>query len=428
MGLIAIREDEDKAATDRRQHCRATSCSASCASACSSAWRARSTATTCRSSTRSACSHPASASRSSCRCCSAAAARCAGPVLGAFIIEPLNELANNAPRRRQRAAAALRRAAGAGRGVPAATGILPDGGQRCCAAGARAARPGLVGARLETGRLEPLATVAGQRGRAPTGPRRCWRCAGCRSASAASSAVDGARFAVPRGLDHRADRTQRLGQDDGVQPDRRHHGGRRGRDPVRRRADRRRCRPGGGHTAGIGRTFQITRLFARDDRAGERRRAAARLLADAARPAAVSGTEAERGRGAARLRRHAAAYRDQQAARAVLRPAEARRAGAGADARPEADPARRARGRHQPDADRADGRHDPRTQRARKDVPDRRAQHAVRARPVRPDPRARARGDDRLRHARRRSSSDPPCSTPTSATTSTHDQRQDCAG
>src|SRR4029078_13797 len=61
-----------------------------------------------------------------------------------------------------------------------------------------------------------------------------------------------------------------------------------------------------------------------------------------------------------------------------------------ADVAPRAPLARRAGRRHQPDADRADGGHDPRAQRAREDVPDRRAQHAVRARAVRP--RARARG------------------------------------
>src|SRR5262249_44163709 len=59
--------------------------------------------------------------------------------------------------------------------------------------------------------------------------------------------------------------------------------------------------------------------------------------------------------------------------------------------------ARRARGRDQPDVDRTDGGHDPRAQRAGEDVPDRRAQHAVRARAVRPGARARAREDDRQR-------------------------------
>ena len=43
-----------------------------------------------------------------------------GPVLGAFIVEPLNEMRQQQPRRRQHPAAAVRRPAHGDRAVPAA--------------------------------------------------------------------------------------------------------------------------------------------------------------------------------------------------------------------------------------------------------------------------------------------------------------------
>ena len=52
-----------------------------------------------------------------------------GPVLGAFLIEPLNEFVQQQPRRRQRAPADLRRADGARRAVPAARDH-PDAARR----------------------------------------------------------------------------------------------------------------------------------------------------------------------------------------------------------------------------------------------------------------------------------------------------------
>ena len=155
----------------------------------------------------------------------------------------------------------------------------------------------------------------------------------------------------------------------------------------------------------------------RDDRAGERRRPAAAPSRGAARPDAVSGQEAERADGAAasssacgafarRSRRGALSYGQQklvELAQVLM-------------LEPQADPARRARRRHQPDADRADGRDDPRAQRAR-------ATTFLIVEHNMPfvlglcDPvHVLARGTcDRPGHARRRSSDDPACSTPTSA-------------
>ena len=154
--------------------------------------------------------------------------------------------------------------------------------------------------------------------------------------------------------------------------------------------------------AGIGRTFQITRVFA-DMTVLENVVAPLRSFSwRQLRAGAVSGEEASSRRRAARVRRHAGVPRPAGRG-ALVRAAQAGRARPGADARPEADPARRAGGRDQPDPDRADGGDDPRAQRARQDLPDRRAQHAAGAQPLRPGPRARA----GLVHLRRRAGRDP---------------------
>ena len=117
-------------------------------------------------------------------------------MLGAFLIEPLNEFANNE--------------LGGGNarllifgGLMALVvlflprGILPSVGERLEARRTRG-KAGLVGARLEL-RERPRAGRARRRS-APAAARGAgaWR-----SASAALRAVDGCSFEVPRGLDHR---------------------------------------------------------------------------------------------------------------------------------------------------------------------------------------------------------------------------------
>ena len=116
--------------------------------------------------------------------------------------------------------------------------------------------------------------------------------------------------------------------------------------------------------AGIGRTFQITRVFA-DMTVLENVVAPLRSFSwRQLRAGAVSGEEATR---ADELLEFVgmAEYRDQPRRGALVRTAQAGRARPGADARPEADPARRAGRRDQPDPDRADRGDDPRAQRAR---------------------------------------------------------------
>ena len=64
------------------------------------------------------------------------------------------------------------------------------------------------------------------------------------------------------GADQRADRAQRLGQDDALQRDHRLRAGGHGRGPLRRAAITN-STPGPRLQLGIGRTFQLTRIFAR---------------------------------------------------------------------------------------------------------------------------------------------------------------------
>ena len=169
-------------------------------------------------------------------------------------------------------------------------GIIPTRRGTRSRRGASAARPALVGARLEL--RERRERAAAQP--APSRPRRCSRSGAWRSASAALRAVDGASFAVPEGSitaligpngsgkttvfnliggTMRADAGEvwfdgeRI---DGLRPWRRAYRGHRAHVPD--------------HAA-----------VPRDDRAGERRRAAARVpLAASSTPTRVSGPEAER--------------------------------------------------------------------------------------------------------------------------------------
>ena len=126
----------------------------------------------------------------------------------------------------------------------------------------REGKAGLVGARIGTGgslaSLREHVTVTEARA---TDTTPLLAVTGLRKHFGGLKAVDGGSFMVPRGLDHRADRPQRVGQVDDLQPDRQHHRGRRGdivldgehieKVPAWERAHR-----------GIGRTYQITRLFA----------------------------------------------------------------------------------------------------------------------------------------------------------------------
>ena len=310
-----------------------------------------------------------------------------GPVLGAFLIEPLNEYSNN------------NLGGGNARllifgGLMALVviflprGIIPTARtyiERWRARG----KAGLSGARLELRERPELPPR-----RAPSA-EPILEVKGLEKRFGGLRAVDGASFAVPEGSitaligPNGSGKTTVFNLIGGTM-----HAN---AGEVWFRGERiDGMRPWSRAYAGLGRTFQITRLF-REMTVLENVVAPLRgfrisqLNADG-----VSGDEAERGDGTARVRRDEA-VRGREGGRAVVRPEQARRAGPDPDAGPEADHARRARGRHQPDADRADGRHDPRAQRARDDVPDRRAQHAVRARAVRPGAGARAREDDRVR-------------------------------
>ena len=145
---------------------------------------------------------------------------------------------------------------------------------------------------------------------------------------------------------------------------------------------------------GLGRTFQTTRLFKEMTVAAERRRAGAgRALADDVRRRG----QRRRGRpgpGAARRGRPRPVRRPARR-RPVVRAAEAGRAGPGADAGAEADPARRAGRRRQPEPARPAHRGDPRAQRARHHVPRGRAQHPDGAGALRPGGRVLPRPADR---------------------------------
>ena len=309
-----------------------------------------------------------------------------GPVLGAFLIEPLNEWSNN------------NLGGGNARllifgGLMALVviflprGIIPTRAERIERWRSRG-KAGLVGARLEV-RERPELPPRPEPSRPPL-----LEVKGLEKRFGGLRAVDGASFAVPEGSITALIGPNGSGKTtvfnliggtmhanagevwfDGERID--------GCSPGARL---RRARPHLPDHAAV----------PRDDRAGERRRAAARVQAEPAQRRRRQRRRGRARRGVARLRRHEA-LRGGARERAVVRPGQARRARAGPDARPEADPARRARGRHQPDADRAHGRDDPRAQRARDHVPDRRAQHAVRARAVRPGARARARANDRGR-------------------------------
>ena len=140
------------------------------------------------------------------------------------------------PRRRQLAPAHLRRPHGARRALHAP-------GHR--AVRRRAARPPPAPGRGRDRRRPPRGPARHARARGGAGrPRRAGRPPAARGQGpreALRRPAGGRRLLVrrPRGLDHRAHRSERLGQDDGLQPHRRHDAPERGRGLVRRPAHRR---------------------------------------------------------------------------------------------------------------------------------------------------------------------------------------------
>src|SRR3954447_25747826 len=324
-----------------------------------------------------------------------------GPILGAFLIEPLNEIANND------LGGGNTRLFLFGGLLIAVVIFLPKGILPAIESflfrRRTEGKAALVGARIGTGGslqslTERAAPSTGERtGRPrPRGPRLG---ANTRGGGAAAWAARRRRLLLrgAGGLDHRAHRPERLGQDHRLQRDRQHDPGRLGGDHLRRGAHRRARRLGPRpprHRADLSDPPPVQR----DDGARERRRPAAVVLGSPARPDRGQRPRGEGGGGAPGVRRNAG-VQGPEGARALLRPAEAGGARPGTHARPKADHARRAGRRHQPGPHRADGRDDPGAQLLREDVPHRRAQHALRPGPVRSDPRPRPGRHDGLRHA-----------------------------
>ena len=152
--------------------------------------------------------------------------------------------------------------------------------------------------------------------------------------------------------------------------------------------------------AGLARTYQLPRLFPsltvlENVVLAERRLSLARLFLPR-----VTAAERAPGHGGAR-RPGARPVREHQPGRAQLRPAQAHRARPGALARPGARPARRARGGHQPRPVATARGHHPPAARRRSRRPARRARRRVPRQPVRPGLRHGQRQDHRQRHGRR---------------------------
>ena len=170
-----------------------------------------------------------------------------GPVLGAFLIEGLNESANNE--------------LGGGNsrllmfgGLMALVvlflprGILPSVGERL-EARAHAGKAGLVGA---AGPGSICASATAPAGGPPVGGPPLLEVKDLEKRFGGLRAVDGCLVRGARGLDHGADRPQRLGQDDGLQPDRRDDDAGRRRGLVRRASGSTGCGRGGAPTSGSG--------------------------------------------------------------------------------------------------------------------------------------------------------------------------------
>ena len=86
-------------------------------------------------------------------------------------------------------------------------------------------------------------------GRRASPPRPLLEIKGAKKSFGGLRAVDGVDLTVDAGIDHRAHRAERLGQDDAVQPGHRRHAPGRGRDLVRRHADRPDARRGSAPTS-----------------------------------------------------------------------------------------------------------------------------------------------------------------------------------
>ena len=218
-----------------------------------------------------------------------------GPVLGAFLIEPLNEYSQQPPRRRQRAAADLRRADGARGHVPAAR----DHPRRCApdaGAPARARQGRRVGARLELRERAPPTRRPALSGRTLLEVR------GLEKRFGGLRAVDGASFAVPEGSitaligPNGSGKTTVFNLIGGTMAAERRRG------LVRRPADRR-LKPWAARLRRDRPHVPDHAAVPRDDRARERRRAAARLPLGAAQRRRRVRRGGRARRGAARLRR-----------------------------------------------------------------------------------------------------------------------------
>ena len=184
-----------------------------------------------------------------------------GPVLGAFLLQPLIELTNSSLGGQDAGAIRLLLFGGL---LLAVALLLPRG----LLPRARAARP----RRRRRGDASPTGRAPGGR-RAAGLPARLARRGATRRAppllrvtglSKRFGGVHGARrgdLRRARGVDHRADRAQRLGQDDRLQRDRRHlHARRRAASSwTARRSPTGAAR--GARSPGIGRTYQLPRLF-----------------------------------------------------------------------------------------------------------------------------------------------------------------------
>ena len=310
-----------------------------------------------------------------------------GPVLGAFLIEPLNEFVQQLARRRQRAAARLRRPDGAGRAVPAARDH-PDAARP--ARGAAQARQGRAGRRAAGAARAPAPAARPALERPPL-----LEVKGLEKRFGGLRAVDGASFEVPEGSITALIGPNGSGKTtvfnliggtmapnagevwfdgrriDGLQPWERAH-------------------------AGLGRTFQITRLF-REMTVLENVVAPLRafrwgqLNADG-----VSGSEAERAEelldfvGMER-------FRDQQAAALSFGQQKLVELAQILMLDPKLILLDEPAGGINPTLIERMGEMIRELNARGQDVPDRRAQHAVRARALRPGARARARADDRRR-------------------------------
>ncbi len=203
----------------------------------------------------------------------------------------------------------------AGRDLPAQG---HPAGDRVAAArgGVRRGKAGLVGARIGTGgSLASLTDRVQLVDRAEIPDRPLLEVKGLRKSFGGRQ---GRRRRVVRragGVDHRPDRAQRLGQDHPLQPDRRHHPRRLRRDLARRAADRRpalvEARP-----PRAGPHLPDHPALPRDDGPGERRGRPARPSRWASSAGSRSAAaEAQRGRGAAGVRRDAGVPRPEGAAR-----------------------------------------------------------------------------------------------------------------